>query len=342
MFNDFEMKLSQTDNWQLMYLHVYYGIFIAENENDYKKGKKIEIENPKFHFTYISPINEEFNVLEIKGTNKTVYVRARNKISLEYIIYNSQQKNERDLGRPMTFNPHLINVSSVLEKNRVGNFNFKGIINLVVVALIFSHIRLIYDSLKKYGFLLKFEGGISQKDLLIIFVSAYMNIFSIIFCFLIERLAPILSSKNIYLINILHILNLGVLLSLPFVLHFLGLSNPAIIIFALTLTVIVFLKLFSWLHFWDDVRKFMFKRKKLEEIKKKDLKENGTDGTTLVETKTDLNSLFYEEIDQIISNYPNNVKFFSKLSLDPTSGLISYQKPTLPFRLKYNPAFSSK
>jgi len=76
------------------------------------------------------------------------------------------------------------------------------------------------------------------------------------------------------------------------------------------LTVIVFLKLWSFNHFWDDVRKFIKRRKRLEAEGKKD-KANQAEEETLVNRKNTLNSDMYEEIEHIIKDYPNNVKFFS-------------------------------
>lgn len=44
MFNDFEAKLSPDANWELKYIHVFNGIFIAATENEYKKGNKIALD----------------------------------------------------------------------------------------------------------------------------------------------------------------------------------------------------------------------------------------------------------------------------------------------------------
>lgn len=329
MFNDFEMKLDPTDNWDLKYLHVYHGIFISESENEYKKGKKIHIQEPRFEFVEEKTKHDAvYYVLIITGINQTAYIRANQKISLEYIIYNSSQKNERDFGRPMTFVPHLINVDSVLDENRVSNFKFNGLINLVVVALIVSHIRLIYDSFKKTGLLLTTDLVILQSSSIpYVAITAYMNIFAIVFCYLIERLAPILGSKKIMLINSLHILNLALLLSLPFILHFYKFYNPALGCLALTVTVIVFLKLFSFLHFWDDVRKFIYKRRKVEEERKKNEKVAEEDELSVIKKQNSLNRSMYEEFDQIIKEYPNNVKFSALLEF-----LIL---PVLCFQFKY-------
>ena len=123
MFNDFEMKFHQDDQWTLKYLHVYNGLFVAESENEYKKHNKINIQDPTFEIkSETTKKGEPYYVLTIKGKEQTVYVRAGQKISLEYIIYNAQQNNYQDYGRPMTFVPHLINVESPLYHTRIRNF----------------------------------------------------------------------------------------------------------------------------------------------------------------------------------------------------------------------------
>jgi hypothetical protein len=55
MFNDFEVKIKEDSNWELNYIHVFKGIFISPSENDYKKGKKV-------------PLNEqnEYSIEEVK------------------------------------------------------------------------------------------------------------------------------------------------------------------------------------------------------------------------------------------------------------------------------------
>ena len=185
-----------------------------------------------------------------------------------------------------------------------------------------------YEIDKKTGLLLTTDLVILQSSSIpYVAITAYMNIFAIVFCYLIERLAPILGSKKIMLINSLHILNLALLLSLPFILHFYKFYNPALGCLALTVTVIVFLKLFSFLHFWDDVRKFIYKRRKVEEERKKNEKVAEEDELSVIKKQNSLNSSMYEEFDQIIKEYPNNVKFSALLEF-----LIL---PVLCFQFKY-------
>ena len=322
MFNDFEMKFEDQGNWNLKYLHVFHGIFIAETELDYKEGRKLEIKDPKFEFKEEKINGTNYFILIINSNNLNILVRAQEKISLEYIIYNSEQKNEADMGRPMTFVPHLINVESVLEENRVSNFKFQGIINLVVIALIFSHIRLIYDSFKKTGLLLSSEGFkyiITKESVLYLLIGLGMMGLAIVLCYLIEKLAAAI--KKPLVISILHAVNLGILLLCPVIINYVGLYNPALGSFLFMLITIVFLKLISFLHFWDDVRKFIHKRNKLiGQIKK--------ENSCIDVSKDDkLKSSMYEEIENIIKNYPNNVSF---------KALIEFlMMPILCFQYKY-------
>lgn len=47
MFNDFEVKMTEDSNWQLMYIHIFKGIFVSPSESDYKNGikKKLNDQN---------------------------------------------------------------------------------------------------------------------------------------------------------------------------------------------------------------------------------------------------------------------------------------------------------
>lgn len=315
MFNDFELKIDSAEDWELKYLHVYHGIYVADSENEYKKGNKLSLIDPSFEIKEeANKYGNKYFVLVIKSKDHTVSVRANEKISLEYIIYNSEQKNERDMGRPMTFVPHLVNVESVLDKRRIDKFHFKGIINLVVVALIFSHIRLIYDSFMKTGLLLNPKSEVAAflttDNLKYLGVSASVILSSIAICFSLEKAAPILKNEN--LILLMHVFNFGFLLFCPVILHSLGLYNPALGCFVLTLVTMIFLKLFSYVHFWNDVRKFIYKKNKLQATPKKEKAEDSSGELiakdVVIESTDKLKSSMYAEIESIINNYPGNVK----------------------------------
>lgn len=322
MFNDFYMKIDDDDNWQLKYLHVYHGIFISDSENEYKKGKKIQLTEPTFEFKEDTAQGNKFHVLEIKSKTHKVSIRANQKISLEYIIYNSEQSHENDMGRPMTFVPHLINVDSPLDEKRVSNFQFKGIINLMVVALVVSHLRLMFDNFKKSGWLLTTEGMhliFDIENIIYIAISGGQLIFAILFTYIVEKNASLI--KVPLIINLLHTANIVLLLACPFIIKAFGLYNPALGCFAFMLVTMIFLKLFSYIHFWDDVRKFIYKRNKMTaEIKKRD--------SSIIDPANAQNKeSMYEEIENIIKEYPNNVKF---------SALIEFLfMPVLCFQYKF-------
>jgi len=126
--------------------------------------------------------------------------------------------------------------------------------------------------------------------------------------FLLKKIANLHKLK--LLTNLFNLINLGFLLSLPIVLSKLNYYNPATGQLCLMLVCIVFLKLFSYAHFWDDVRKFIYKMNKINgnkdskntEISKLDNSINSTDK---------LKASMYEEMDLIIKNYPKNVSFFA-------------------------------
>ena len=318
MFNDFYIKIDKEDNWTLKYLHVYHGIFIAESENEYKKGKKISFsENPEFSFTKESKSGEEYHVLTISSKEHTVHIRSLQRLSLEYIIYNSEQEHEKDMGRPMTFVPHLINVDSVLYYTRRHNFEFKGIINLVVVALILSHLRLMYDNIVKSGLQLNVGSFLSLLNLnntYILAICGGLTIICILNAFIIEKIAPMIN--NMLLTNCMNFCNFALLLSCPVIIKKLGYFDPIASNFGLFVLVIVFLKLYSYAHFWMDVRKYVFKRNKLREQEKNRKKASVNKGEIIarqsVVKKEDILKLsMYEEMEAIIENYPKNVCFFS-------------------------------
>lgn len=366
MFNDFEIKLHKDDNWCLRYLHVYHGISISDSENEYKKGKKITIPNDsKFNITKEkTPSGEEFYVLNISAKDIEVFVRAQQKICLEYIIYNSEQKNEKDMGRPMTFVPHLSNIDSVLYETRINNFHFKGLINLVVVALIVSHIRLMYDNFVKTGLMISKDTVLglltSSSFYYFMFVNTVLVI-SIITCFTIEKLASIIKNENI--VSALNFLNFSFILSTPFLLKYYNFYDPVTGQLCLTLVSIVFLKLYSFSHFWLDVRKFIYKRKaykselvkrksinteliekiseiknssdlsktekekKIKELENIDSEEFNQLKKSIIETKDEKNSSIYEEIESIITEYPNNLSFWKLF--------VFLFMPVLCFQYKY-------
>lgn len=322
MFNDFEMKFEDQGNWQLKYLHVYQGIFIAETEGDYKEGRKVELEDPTFDFKVEVIDKTKYNILVINSKQLSVNIRAQEKIALEYIIYNSEQSHVNDMGRPMTFVPHLVNVESVLEEARVSSFKFQGLINLIVVALIFSHIRLMYDSFKKSGLLVKLNNMtefFDKNNVMYLLIGGGMIILSIIVCYIIEKIAAAIRKPLI--ISILHSINLLVLLSCPVILHYYKFYNPALGCVLLLNICIVVLKLFSFAHFWDDVRKFIYKKQKI-------LKSFKNSTSKIDVTKEDkLKTSMYNEIEEIISNYPKNVSF---------KALVEFLfMPILCFQIKY-------
>lgn len=332
MFNDFEIKLNKDDPWKLRYLHVYHGIFIAESENEYKKGKKIEL--PKDVGFSIdkdkTPEGEEFFKLTMSAKGFLVFVRAQQKIALEYIIYNSQQKNEKDMGRPMTFVPHLINIDSPLYYTRRENLHFQGLINLIVVLLVVSHIRLMYDNIMKTGIIFTKERiaalMTSSGFTYIMYIMGFI-VFSILNTFFIEKIAY--KIQNEFIVGSLNFVNFCIILSAPFVLNNMGFYEPITAMFGLFILVIVWLKLYSYAHFWMDVRKFIAKKKKVEESHKNDVNitgkrssindlketnyasESSKEESRLVQKGDKLKSSMYEEIENIISKYPENVCFKS-------------------------------
>ena len=83
-------------------------------------------------------------------------------------------------------------------------------------------------------------------------------------------------------------------------------------VFALTFVTVTFLKLFSYAHFWNDVRIFIRNKSKLI---KNDDKSKQLQGTV------------YQEIEEVVENYPKNLVFIDLLRF--------LALPVLCFQYKY-------
>jgi len=230
MFNDFETKLSPDSNWELKYVHVFKGIFIAETENEYKNGKKLCL-NEQNEFSIEEKKTEEvsFYLLNIKSNKYHVMIRSNNRISLEYIIFHATLQDEKDIGRPLTFYPHLSNIESPLEEKRLKENNYRGFINLLVIALILSHLRLMWENYVKYGLLLtpsNFFKIVMEHDNFI-FLSACFCIISFSVCvtFLLEKASTRFKSNSFFLF--VHFINFCFLLSAPLYFHKWNIINPS-------------------------------------------------------------------------------------------------------------------
>jgi hypothetical protein len=197
-----------------------------------------------------------------------------------------------------------------------------------------------YDSFMKTGLMLSTQGFLStftRTSIEVTAMYAFFIIFGIFNCFFIEKLASIIKNRKItYFLNFI---NFTILLSVPFIQARLGYYEPIITQFCILVLTIVFLKLYSFSHFWNDVRKFIHKKKFLkdqarerrlskaraslsgEELKKvleadKEKKFDAIDEQdakheSVIEKNDPLKSSMYEEIESIISNYPKNLSFFS-------------------------------
>lgn len=166
---------------------------------------------------------------------------------------------EKQAGRPLTFYTHLNNCESALEtENQRSSQNFQGFMNLMILILFFSQFRLIYENYLKYGIVIS-PGNIKQffsnsNNSLYFFCSGFIIVFCIIFCFIIEKILSKFNNRKLY---ILHIINLLFLLIGPLIPHHWGIVSPLAGIASLTCISIIFLKLCSYIHFWNDVRVFI-------------------------------------------------------------------------------------
>ncbi len=232
MFNEFETKLTPDSNWELKYIHIFKGIFIATSENDYKKGNKISL-NDENEFSIETKEAEDlsFFVLNIKSNKYHIMIRSNDRISLEYIIFHSTLKNDKDIGRPLTFYPHLSNIESPLEQKRINENNYRGFINLLIIALILSHLRLMWENYVKYGILLApmniIRFMLEYDNFIFLSVSFLIVSFSVITTYLLELATSKSEYKSQFIFTTLHTLNLTFLLLAPLSLHRYNLINPS-------------------------------------------------------------------------------------------------------------------
>jgi len=229
MFNEFDTKLTPESNWELKYIHIFKGIYIAPSENDYKKGNKIHLkEENEFSIEEKAQDDVQIYILNIKSSKYHIQIRSNDRIPLEYVIFHANLKDEKDIGRPLTFYPHLSNVESPLEEKRLDENNYRGFINLIIIALILSHLRLMWENYVKYGILLTPRNIVKfllENDNLI-FVSAciLIGVFSIITSFILVKASS--KSKYDFIFNTLHTLNLTFLLCAPLGFHRYNIINP--------------------------------------------------------------------------------------------------------------------
>ncbi len=142
----------------------------------------------------------------------------------------------------------------------------------MILILFFSQFRLMYENYLKYGMI------ISPKNILtylstrnnILYLSCCVSIFffCIVSCFIIEKILSRNNKKSLYA---LHAINLLILLFGPLVFHYWKIVSPLMGVVCLTLGTIIFLKLFSYIHFWNDVRVFIQNKDKFLKSQNNDL-----------------------------------------------------------------------
>lgn len=231
MINEFEVKMTPDSNWELKFINIFRGISISNNETDYRNQIRT-----KLNSTNIYSIDEKKNekgykyfILTIKSPVYTVQIRAISRITLEYFIYHSIQKDPVDIGRPLTFYPHLTNFESPLVDKNLKQNNYQGFFNLIILALFLTHLRLIMDNFKKYGPILtpSYIFGIASnyKNYLFIILSALLVSIVTIFTYFIEKLAS--QSPKLKRTDILRIINISSLVIIPLFFHKWNLITPS-------------------------------------------------------------------------------------------------------------------
>lgn len=234
MINEFEVKMTPDSNWEIKFINIFNGISISNNENDYRNQFRTRL-NSENIFSIEEKRNEEgykYFILTIKSPNYTVQIRAISRITLEYFIYHSIQKNPVDIGRPLTFYPHLTNFESPLVDKNLRQNNYHGFFNLILLALLLTHLQLIMVNFKKYGPLLTpsyiFSIVSNYKNYLFIILSGLLVIIVTVSTYFIERLAS--KSSNQKIADALRIVNISCLVIIPLFFHKWDLITPSIFI----------------------------------------------------------------------------------------------------------------
>lgn len=130
-------------------------------------------------------------------------------------------KNLEDIGRPLTNNPHLSHVISPLEAENYSKQNYRGFLNLLILVLFVSNLRLMFENYMKYGLLIYPMDLIyyvfETNNIIYLIANGFLIISSIILCFLIEK--AIAKTKNNLPLRFMHAGNLIFLLSFPIYMH---------------------------------------------------------------------------------------------------------------------------
>jgi len=137
-------------------------------------------------------------------------------------------KEDEDIGRPLTNNPHLSHILSPLEADNYMNQNYRGFLNLIILALVVSHLRLMYENYLKYGLLISpryIYSFVSEPNNFVYLTASGLSIFSaIVLTFLIEKALG--RHKNNFLLKLIHAANLLFLLFFPVYMHKFKIVHP--------------------------------------------------------------------------------------------------------------------
>lgn len=137
-------------------------------------------------------------------------------------------RKDEDIGRPLTNNPHLSHIVSPLESEIYHTQNYRGFLNLLILALVVSHLRLMYENYMKYGLLISPINIIgflfSGSNFIYLTASMILVISSILIVFLTEKAFG--KYRNSLILKILNFMTLLFLLVFPLYMHRFKIVNP--------------------------------------------------------------------------------------------------------------------
>jgi diacylglycerol O-acyltransferase-1 len=129
----------------------------------------------------------------------------------------------------LTFYPHLSNIESPLEEARLKQGNFRGFMNLIALALVISHVRLMWENYIKYGFMISPVGLVSnlieRNNVIYLSCVGVLCLNVIMLTFFLEVYAS--KNKKNGIVYIIHFFNLTCLLVFPIYFQRINQVNPS-------------------------------------------------------------------------------------------------------------------
>lgn len=163
--------------------------------------------------------------------------------------------------------------------------------------LFFANIRLIFENYFKYGLIdpaFLIEHLVYGDTFVYIINVAILLHFSVVLAFYTEK--GLSTAKSRFTFYLIHFLNVTAVLAGPLLMSIFYKVSAISNSFILIIVVITAAKLISYIAFWNDVRYFRYKHQSISKSSKID---------------ESLQKQLYQEIDDVINNYPSNLTLYN-------------------------------